>query len=194
LRYLRHRNRKKGRMDARIATEPMLHNQKILSFGDQIAGGRRVRCSALRGCAQLLPIAALIRPLVNFDVEACTRDIIMTAAPGRGREHGHRWCKGDLCKTPRPRPAGMIAAPKSPLVCTPTRRDPSVKEQKPSILPSYLDIIACVARLSRSPSFPAIAHCSLCALPVCVSRCKNSAPCGSVRGRRRWLWGSWPGT
>ena len=66
----------------------MLHNQKILSFGDQIAGGRRVRCSALRGCAQLLPIAALIRPLVNFDVEACTRDIIMTAAPGRGREHG----------------------------------------------------------------------------------------------------------
>jgi hypothetical protein len=36
----------------------------------------------------------LIRPLVNFDVEACARDNIMTAAPGRGREHGHRWCKG----------------------------------------------------------------------------------------------------
>jgi hypothetical protein len=81
-------------MEARIAAEPMLHNQKILSFGDQIAGRRRVRCSALAGCAQLLPIAALIRPLVNFDVEACARDIIMTAAPGRGREPGHRWCKG----------------------------------------------------------------------------------------------------
>jgi hypothetical protein len=57
-----------------------------------------------------------------------------------------------------------------------------VRRKQPSILPSYLDIIACVACLSRSPSFPAIAHCSLWELPVCISRCKSSVRCRIVGG------------
>jgi hypothetical protein len=56
-----------------------------------------------------LPIAALIRPLVNFDFKACAGDLIMKAAPGSGRGHEHFRCKGDLSQTSCSRP-GDIAA------------------------------------------------------------------------------------
>lgn len=57
-----------------------------------------------------------------------------------------------------------------PLVYISKPYDPSVEETNRYFFlwPAYLDIIACVACLSRSLSVPAIAHCSLRELPVRV--------------------------
>ena len=124
------------------------------------------------------PIAALIRPLVNFDVEACAGDLILKAAPASGQEHEHNRCKGDLCKTSCLRAAGVIG-PAKQFVYPLEASQPMCREKSQEIFsPSYLDIIACVACLSRSPSDPAIAHCSLRELPVCRVRCRISERCG----------------
>jgi hypothetical protein len=153
--------------------------RKFFLSGARIAKKRRVRFAALSGLRPgSYPIAALIRPLVNFDVEACAGDLILKAAPASGQEHEHNRCKGDLGKTSCLRAAGVID-PAKRLVYPLEASHPFCREKSQEIFsPSYLDIIACVACLSRSPSDPAIAHCSLRELPVCRVRCRISERCG----------------
>jgi len=76
-------------------------------------------------------------------------------------------------------PSSWSARPEKQLVYALEASQPICREKSQEIFsPSYLDIIACVACLSRSPSVPAIAHCSLRELPVCRVRRRISKRCG----------------
>jgi len=118
----------------------MLYNQKILSFGGHAMQKPpwALLCPIL-GAARL-PIAALIRPLVNFDVGACAGDSIMKeeTPPDENMSSLLERESADMIV----RAPSEKTIPKAPLVCIAKLRDPSAKSTQ-VFSPSYLvDIMA----------------------------------------------------
>jgi hypothetical protein len=85
--------------------------RKFFSFRDQNLAKKNAvdGVQPFSGCAPRLPIAALIRPLVNFEVEACARDIIIMKKPETDEKHEHSPGREDLCRYSCQPPARITA-------------------------------------------------------------------------------------